>query len=220
MIQLNDIWKTYDARSGPVHVLKGVNLHVEKGDKVAIVGRNGAGKSTLIRLIGGIEQPTAGRIDRTMRVSWPLAFTGAFQGALTGLDNVRFICRVYGERYEEVIDSVEDFSQLGRFLKEPVRIYSSGMRARLAFALSLMIDFDCYLIDEVILVGDARFQDRCQEELFTRRADKALIIVSHDAHYLRDHCDRACVLTGGNLHHFDQVDQALEYHQKTMKAVA
>lgn len=218
MIRLEHIWKTYSAHSGPVHVLKDVNLCVSKGDKVGIVGRNGAGKSTLIRLIGGIERQTSGTITETMRVSWPLAFTGAFQGALTGIDNVRFICRVYGAQFEDVIDSVEDFSQLGRFLREPVRIYSSGMRARLAFALSLVIDFDCYLIDEVILVGDARFQSRCHEELFVRRADKALIIVSHDTNYLREHVDRPCVLTGGHLHEFDDFDQAFEFHEQTIGA--
>jgi capsular polysaccharide transport system ATP-binding protein len=153
-----------------------------------------------------------------MRISWPLAFTGAFQGTLTGIDNVRFICRIYNKRYEEVIDFVEDFSQLGRFLKEPVKIYSSGMRARLAFAVSLMIDFDCYLIDEVVAVGDARFQTRSHEELFVRRKDRALILVSHDVHYMREHCERACVLADGQLHHFESVETALEFHQEMMMA--
>ena len=218
MIELRDIRKTYHARSGPVEVLKGVDLHVKKGDKLGILGRNGAGKSTLIRLIGGIERPTSGTISQTMRISWPLAFTGAFQGALTGIDNVRFICRIYGKPYDEVIDFVEDFSQLGRFLREPVKIYSSGMRARLAFAVSLMIDFDCYLIDEVVAVGDARFQQRSHEELFVRRKDRSLILVSHDAYYMSDHCERACVLVDGRLQHFEDVHSALLFHQQMMAA--
>jgi capsular polysaccharide transport system ATP-binding protein len=218
MIRLDDVRKTYHARSGPVEVLKGVDLSVVKGDKMGILGRNGAGKSTMIRLIGGIERQTSGTITRTMRISWPLAFTGAFQGMLTGIDNIRFICRIYDKPYEEVIDFVEDFSQLGRFLREPVKIYSSGMRARLAFALSLMIDFDGYLIDEVVAVGDSRFQDRCQEELFVRRKDRAMILVSHDPHYMRDHCERACVLADGKLHHFDAIENALQYHQQLMAA--
>lgn len=218
MIRLDEVRKTYHARSGPVEVLKGVDLSVVKGDKMGILGRNGAGKSTMIRLIGGIERQTSGTITRTMRISWPLAFTGAFQGMLTGIDNIRFICRIYDKPYEEVIDFVEDFSQLGRFLREPVKIYSSGMRARLAFALSLMIDFDCYLIDEVVAVGDSRFQDRCQEELFVRRKDRAMILVSHDPHYMRDHCERACVLADGKLHHFDAIENALQYHQQLMAA--
>jgi capsular polysaccharide transport system ATP-binding protein len=216
MIELRDVCKTYHARSGPVDVLNGVNLRVDRGDKIGIVGRNGSGKSTLIRLIGGVERPTSGKIMQSMRISWPLAFTGAFQGGLTGVDNVRFICRVYGKAYEEVIDFVEDFSQLGRFLKEPVKIYSSGMRARLAFAVSLMIDFDCYLIDEVVAVGDARFQQRSHEELFEVRKDRAIIIVSHDPNYMRLHCDNAAVLEDGRLRFFDEVEQAFEYHSHQM----
>jgi len=218
MIRLTDVHKFYPVRGGQVEVLKGINLTVERGDHVCIVGGNGAGKSTLIRLISGIEQPSSGKIERTMRISWPLAFTGAFQGALTGVDNIRFICRVYDVAFEDVIDFVEDFSQLGRYLREPVKVYSSGMRARLAFALSMMIDFDCYLIDEVVAVGDSRFQQRCQEELFVKRADSALIIVSHDSQYLRLHAQRACVLEKGVLHHFADIGSALEHHQQVMAA--
>jgi capsular polysaccharide transport system ATP-binding protein len=216
MIRLSDVHKFYPVRGGQVEVLKGIDLTVERSERVGILGGNGAGKSTLIRLISGIEQPSTGSIEQTMRISWPLAFTGAFQGALTGLDNVRFICRVYGVDYRDVIDFVEDFSQLGRYLREPVKVYSSGMRARLAFAVSMMIDFDCYLIDEVVAVGDSRFQARCQLELFEKRADRALIIVSHDIHYLRQHCQRACVLEKGVLHHFPDIEGALEYHQQIM----
>lgn len=216
MIKLKDVHKFYPVRGGEVEVLKGIELTVRRGERVGILGGNGAGKSTLIRLISGIEQPSTGRIERSMRISWPLAFTGAFQGALTGLDNVRFICRVYGIDYRDVIDFVEDFSQLGRYLREPVKVYSSGMRARLAFAVSMMIDFDCYLIDEVVAVGDSRFQARCQFELFEKRADRAIIIVSHDAYYLQSHCQRACVLEKGILHHFENIETALHYHQNLM----
>jgi capsular polysaccharide transport system ATP-binding protein len=217
MIRLADIQKSYRTRTGPVNVLKGIDLQIAKGEKVGILGGNGAGKSTLVRLISGIEQPTSGVIERTMRISWPLAFTGAFQGALTGMDNIKFICRIYGHDYHDALDFVENFSQLGRFLYEPVKIYSSGMRARLAFAVSLMIDFDCYLIDEVVAVGDSRFQARCQEELFVKRSDRALVIVSHDPHYLRLHCGRAYVLDKGHLHHFEAVDEALEFHETNMR---
>lgn len=218
MIRLADVHKFYPVRGGQVEVLKGIDLTVQRGERVGILGGNGAGKSTLIRLIGGIERPSSGIVEQTMRISWPLAFTGAFQGALTGMDNVRFICRVYGVEYADVIDFVEDFSQLGRYLREPVKVYSSGMRARLAFAVSMMIDFDCYLIDEVVAVGDSRFQARCQQELFEKRADRALIIVSHDAHYLRQHCQRACVLEKGMLHHFPDIESALDHHSAVMAA--
>lgn len=216
MIRFTDVHKSYPVRNGQVEILKGVNLEVHKGDKLGILGGNGAGKSTLIRLVSGIERPSSGQIERTMQISWPLAFTGAFQGALTGYDNVRFICRVYGVNHHDVIGFVEDFSQLGRYLREPVKIYSSGMRARLAFAVSMMIDFDCYLIDEVVAVGDSRFQARCQEELFVKRADRALIIVSHDEYYLREHCERVCVLDRGQLLAFDDVESAFSYHHEVM----
>jgi capsular polysaccharide transport system ATP-binding protein len=218
MIRLTDVRKSYPVRGGEVEVIKGINLEVRRGERLGIVGGNGAGKSTLIRLISGIEYQTSGTIERNMQISWPLAFTGAFQQALTGMDNVKFICRVYGMDYREVIDFIEDFAQLGRFLREPVKVYSSGMRARLAFAVSMMVDFDCYLIDEVVAVGDARFQARCQEELFEKRADRAVIIVSHETHYLRLHCDRACVLEKGVLHDFADVEDALEHHHQFMMA--
>lgn len=218
MIRLSNVRKCYPIRGGEVEVLKGVNLTVRRGERLGIVGGNGAGKSTLIRLISGIERQTSGTIEREMQVSWPLAFTGAFQGALTGLDNVRFVCRVYGMDYREVIDFVEDFSQLGRFLREPLKVYSSGMRARLAFAVSMMVEFDCYLIDEVVSVGDARFQARCRHELFEKRADRAIIIVSHEVGYLREHCESACVLDKGVLHQFADIESALERHQQTMMA--
>jgi capsular polysaccharide transport system ATP-binding protein len=216
MIRLTNVRKFYPVRGGQVEVLKGINLEVRRGERVGIVGGNGAGKSTLIRLMSGIERHTSGLIERDMRISWPLAFTGAFQGALTGLDNLRFICRVYGMDYREVVDFVDDFSQLGRFLREPVKVYSSGMRARLAFAVSMIVDFDCYLIDEVVAVGDERFQARCQHELFEKRGDRAIIIVSHEAHYLREHCERGCVLEKGVLHQFADIEGALDRHHQVM----
>src|SRR5205085_8973729 len=189
----------------PRSVLRDVNLQMPMGQHLAILGRNGAGKSTLIRLISGAELPTSGEIVRKMSVSWPLAFGGAFQGALTGLDNLRFICRVYGVDPEDKIGFVEDFSELGLYLREPVRTYSSGMRARLAFAISMVIEFDCFLIDEIIAVGDARFHEKCRRELFEKRHDRAMIIVSHEAHNICDYCARACVLHHGMLREYPDV---------------
>lgn len=212
MIQVEDVVKEYRTRSGPVRVLDRVNLTVRPGQQLGILGRNGAGKSTIVRLISGTEQPTSGHVRRTMSVSWPLAFGGAFQGTLTGYDNLRFICRVYGVDPADRIGFVEDFSELGIYLREPVKTYSSGMRARLAFAISMTVDFDCYLIDEVIAVGDARFHQKCMVELFEKRADRAKIIVSHDPHYIRDHCQSAAVLADARLSYFDDVDQAFEFY--------
>lgn len=215
MIQLRDLNKTYRTRSGPVHVLRDVNLTVAPGDRVGILGRNGAGKSTLIRLISGAEFPSSGHIDRGMSVSWPLAFGGAFQGTLTGYDNLRFICRIYGVDPAEKVGFVEEFSELGIYLREPVRSYSSGMRARLAFAISMVIEFDCFLIDEIIAVGDHRFHEKCNEELFVKRSDRAMIIVSHDSGYIREHCTRAAVLVDGQLHHPGSLEEAFDFYEKS-----
>ena len=139
MIQLENVTKTYPTRQGPRVVLDNINLQVEKGRRLGILGRNGAGKSTLIRMISGAELPTSGRIQRGISVSWPLAFGGAFQPSLTGLDNLRFVCRIYGVNYADIVPFVEDFTELGLYLREPVMHYSSGMRARLGFALSMAI---------------------------------------------------------------------------------
>jgi capsular polysaccharide transport system ATP-binding protein len=214
MIVLDKVSKVYDTRQGPRTVLDDLNLRIAKGEKVGILGRNGAGKSTLIRLISGVELPTHGQIHRGISVSWPLAFGGAFQGSLTGLDNVRFICRVYDAPIAPAIAFVEDFSELGTYLREPVKKYSSGMRARLAFAISMAVEFDCFLIDEIVAVGDSRFHEKCHIELFEKRKDRAMIIVSHSADYIRQHCQHAAVLVAGKLHSFDQVEDALSYYQQ------
>lgn len=219
MICLRGVNKSYPTRSGPVRVLRDVDLTVNAGERIGILGRNGAGKSTLIRLISGAELPTTGSVERRMSVSWPLAFGGAFQGSLTGYDNLRFICRIYGVDARDRVGFVEEFSELGIYLREPVKTYSSGMRARLAFAISMIIEFDCFLIDEIIAVGDARFHEKCNHELFVKRADRAMIIVSHDPTYIRSHCTRASVLSGGELHHLPTLDEAFDFY-KERSAVA
>lgn len=212
MIELVDIAKHYPTRSGRHTVLDGVNLTIRPGEKVGILGRNGSGKSTLIRILSGAERPSSGHIRREMSLSWPLAFGGAFQGSLTGLDNLKFICRVYGVDYRDKIDYVQDFAELGKYFREPVKAYSSGMRARLAFAISMAVEFDGFLIDEVISVGDTRFHDKCRCELFEKRRDRAMVMVSHEVHNIREHCNRACVLYRGNLHHFDGINEAYAFY--------
>jgi capsular polysaccharide transport system ATP-binding protein len=174
------------------------------------LGRNGAGKSTLIRVISGAEEPTSGTVERTMSVSWPLAFAGGFHGRLTGVDNLRFICRIYGVDFHDRMAFVEDFTELGSYLYEPVHSYSSGMRARLAFAISMTIDFDCYLIDEVMAVGDESFRERCQHELFEKRRDKAMVIVSHSRRYLESNCERFLLFRDGKVKEFESFREA--YH--------
>lgn len=211
MIRIENLRKTYPTRFGEKLVLDDINFELAKGEKLGILGRNGAGKSTLVRLISGAEYPTSGRISSDISISWPLAFGGAFQDTLTGIDNVRFISRVYQQDFEQNLKFVEDFAELGGYLREEVRTYSSGMKARLAFAISLIIEFDCFLIDEVGAVGDARFHARCNFELFEKRADRSMIIISHDANYVRNHCDRWAVLDEGRLTPFSDFDEAYDF---------
>lgn len=208
MIRLDNVRKVYRTRFGDNVVLDGVSFELRMGERLGVLGRNGAGKSTMVRLISGAERPTAGRVERSMSVSWPLAFGGAFQQTLTGIDNVRFISRVYDQDFTRNLAFVEEFSELGAYLKEPVRTYSSGMRARLAFAISMIIEFDCFLIDEIGAVGDARFHDRCNYELFGKRGDRAMVLISHDAGYVRDHCNRFALLHAGKLTLYDDFDVA------------
>jgi ABC-2 type transport system ATP-binding protein/capsular polysaccharide transport system ATP-binding protein len=216
MIKLNNVSKIYPTRGGDRLVLDDISFHLDRGEKLGVLGRNGAGKSTLVRLISGAEQATSGQITRTMSVSWPLAFGGAFQNALTGLDNVRFISRIYNQDYQQNIDFVADFTELGLYLREPIRSYSQGMRARLAFAISMIIEFDCYLIDEISAVGDARFHEKCEKELFGRRQDRAMLIISHDTEYVRKHCGRFAVLNEGSLLFYSDFDEALGAHAHNM----
>lgn len=213
MLEIKNVYKKYHTSQGGRWVLRDISLQLNKGEKIGILGRNGSGKSTLIRLISGADRPTRGQIIRDMSISWPLAFGGAFQGSLTGLDNLKFICRVYGVDYRDRIDYVQSFSELGIYLYEPIKRYSAGMRARLAFAISMAVEFDCFLIDEIVAVGDGRFHERCQHELFTKRADRAMIIVSHQADYVRQHCDRASVLVKGELFHFSEMDEAFAFYE-------
>ncbi len=214
MIKLENVSKSYRTRSGRHEVLKSVNLTLQPGRNVGILGRNGAGKSTLIRLLSGAESPTSGRVTRSMSVSWPLAFGGAFQANLTGLDNLKFICRVYGVDYRVALPFIRDFTELGSFLREPVHTYSNGMASRLAFALCMAIEFDCFLIDEVMVVGDYRFHERCHRELFEKRRDRAFILVTHDSNSIKTYCERACVLHEGGLYEFETVDSAYDFYHK------
>jgi capsular polysaccharide transport system ATP-binding protein len=212
MIELTNISKTYAAQQGPHTVLKDINLKISRGEKVGILGVNGAGKSTLIQLLSGSLMPSAGKIQRDMKISWPLAFSGGFQGSLTGIDNLRFICRIYGVPFEPLLPFVKEFTELKDFLYEPLKNYSSGMKARLAFAASMAVEFDCYLIDEIFAVGDARFHERCNDELFNKRRDRAYVMVSHSENIIRQHCDRAYVLHDTQLHPFESLDKAFDFY--------
>ena len=213
-ITLRDITKSF-----PIHhgrhmrvVLHDISFSIQPGERWGVMGPNGAGKSTLIQIISGSLLPDSGSVERGMTISWPLAFGGAFQGSLTGRDNARLIARIYGKDVKETIGLVEDFAELGSYLDEPVRNYSSGMNSRLGFALSMAVDFDCFLVDEVISVGDHRFNRKCEEEL-RRRANKAMVLVSHHVDLIRNNCDRAVFLHEGRLHFFDDVESAVRAYE-------
>lgn len=215
MIIVSEVCKSYRAETGRGYhrVLSDIDFTVAPGEKLAVLGRNGAGKSTLIRLIAGIEMPSAGRIERNMSLSWPVGLNGGVGGSMTGHDNIRFICRLYNKPFALMREFVDDFAELGKYLGEPVRTYSAGMRARLNFALSIAVDFDCYLIDEIIAVGDQRFQQRSHDELFEKRADRSLILASHVPNIIKDYCSRALVLHRGRGKVFDDLDLAIDiYH--------
>lgn len=204
-ITAHNVVKDFHTEVGVRRVLDGISFRVGMGERMAILGRNGAGKSTLIQILSGLQRPTIGSIHRGLKMSWPLALGGGFEGELTGYDNIRFIARIYDVPFRETYDFVEDFTELGKQLHMPVRFYSSGMRMRLAFALSLAIDFECFLIDEVILVGDQRFQEKCHREIFDKRKDRAMILAIHSMEVVLERCTSALVLKNGRGRVFDDV---------------
>ncbi|MBV8091160.1 MAG: ABC transporter ATP-binding protein [Alphaproteobacteria bacterium] len=212
MISAVNITKEYQTEGRVHRVLNGITCTVAKGEKLALLGRNGAGKSTFIKILGGVELPTSGTIERNMTVSWPIGLAGGVHPFLTGNDNMRFIARIYNKPFDEVKAYVEDFAELGKFLSEPLRIYSTGMRARFVFALSLAIDFDCYLIDEVIAAGDQRFMRRSHEELFEKRADRSMVLASHIGEIVKTYCSRALVLHRGRGKMFADLDLAYDIY--------
>ncbi|MHB9878852.1 ABC transporter ATP-binding protein [Pacificimonas sp. ICDLI1SI03] len=212
MIRLQNVTKGYRLRGFNKSVLAGVDLLVQPGEAIGILGANGAGKSTLMRIMGGVERPSSGTVERTMSVSWPLGYGSCFQSSLTGADNARFIARIYRKDPDALIRFVENFAELGPFMRQPVKTYSAGMSARLAFGISLAIDFDCYLVDEITAAGDARFRERSHAALTERSQNRTLIMISHDPETLRTYCRTGAVLDGGRLHQFDNVDEAIERH--------
>ena len=214
MIALAAVSKGYRTRSGVKVVLHNADLVLPRGRSVALMGVNGAGKSTLLRIIAGTERPDCGRVSRNARISWPLGSAGGFHGSLTGLENVRFVARIYGADIRRTIDFVAAFAELGAYFDMPVRTYSSGMRARLAFGVSMAIDFECYLVDEITGVGGARFQRKCRVAFQERRSRADVIMVSHSVRTLKSYCQSAVLLQDGCLSFFESIEDATEVYAK------
>ena len=214
MIQLDNVLKYYRVNGHVKVVLDHVSVDFMAGRSYGILGVNGAGKSTMMRLLSGSELANSGKIRRSVRVSWPLGFTGGLHPRMTGRENVQFLARVYGHDLRKTINFVEDFAEIGAYIDAPILTYSSGMLARLAFGLSMAIDFECYLIDEVTAVGDARFSARCKTEFDKRKKKADIIMISHAMPTIQEYCDRAIVLAGGRLFEFQHVDEAIELYKK------
>jgi capsular polysaccharide transport system ATP-binding protein len=208
VIELDAVSKAYATHSGENVVLDGVSFTFPPRTNIGILGRNGAGKSTLLRIIAGTEQPDTGTVRHLGSVSWPIGFTGGFSGSLSGEENCRFVARIYGADVDEVVGFTMEFAELGEYFHMPVKTYSSGMRARLAFGLSMAIEFDAYLVDEVTAVGDSRFQQKCREAFQERSGRSSVIIVSHQISTVKDYCQCCAILQYGKLLYFDDVEEA------------
>lgn len=219
MIIVDEVYKRYQTDHGVGRwVLQGATFTIPPKLNVGLVGRNGAGKSTLLRLIGGIDKPTRGRIERRCRVSWPMGFGGGLQGVLTGRQNTKFVCRIHGHEQDlaDRLANIQEFAELGDAFDEPVKTYSSGMKSRLQFALSLAFDFDVYISDEVTSTGDEAFRKKTSDA-FEKLADRAgLIMVSHGEGTLRKFCTAGIWLHEGKAHWFDRLDDALKAYKKSI----
>ncbi len=220
MISLQNVVKSYPSGFKRNVILKGITHDFKPGQNTAIMGGNGAGKSTLMRLLSGAELPDSGRIERTSTVSWPLGFRGGLHGSLTGRENVAFIARIYGHNYSDLLGFVEDFAEIGDYIKEPVRTYSSGMKARLSFGVSMAIKFDYYLIDEVIAVGDPAFKRKCKIVLEERLKDSTVLLISHSSSIMREFCQHGVVLERGNLLEFSSIGKAIKRYESVTGTAA
>ncbi len=214
MIEFIDVSKFYPVKRGRKTILDQVSFRFPDHQNVGVLGRNGAGKSTLLRLIAGSELPDSGQILRRGKFSWPLGFSGGFNPELSGEENLRFVSRIYNADLKEVLAFVKDFSELGKSIKEPVRSYSSGMRSKLAFGLSLAIDFDVYLIDEVMAVGDAQFRKKSKAAFEERRQTSSLVVVSHDMNTIRNYSDVIIILDQQQLKIYEDIELAIKTYQE------
>jgi len=221
MIHMENVTKYYSTPKGRKYVLRDVNMSFPPDCNIAILGRNGTGKSTLLRLLGGIDYPNRGSIQSDVRISWPMGLQGGVQGSLSGRDNARFVCRIYGDNEQEVerkIKFILEFSELGDYFDMPVKTYSSGMRARLSFATSMAFDFDIYLMDEITAVGDQQFKQKSRAALQEKKDKANIIKVSHNMEELMTDCDVGVYLEDGQLRIYDDIKEAVAAYKSKLVA--
>lgn len=216
MIEICNVWKRYHTFKASDWVLRDIDLVIPHNVSVGVIGRNGAGKSTLLRLIAGMDSPERGCVVRHSRVSWPIGLAGGLQPSMTGRQNVKFVARIHGNggSIPEVMAKVEDFAEIGEAMDWPIKTYSSGMRARLNFGLSLAFDFDVYLSDEATAVGDAAFRKKAAAAFKGRVGEASLVMVSHQEGILKELCQAGVLIDQGNAHWFDDVNEALKAYSE------
>lgn len=214
MLVFDRVSKFYRTKGVKKTILSDFSFEFPTDRNVGIMGKNGVGKSTMMRLMAGIEPPDLGHVYRNTRVSWPLGFSGGFNGSMTGIENIRFVSRIYGQDTEKVIAYVTEFAELGPSLRLPIKTYSSGMKARLAFGLSMAIDFDVYLIDEVTAVGDEDFKKKSKAVFQDKLAKSQIIMISHSAGIIKQYCDCGLLLEGNRVRYFDAVDDLLSAYKE------
>jgi len=220
MIKIENLTKSYRTPAGRHYVFKDLNIELPAGKSVALIGRNGAGKSTLLRMIGGIDRPDSGRIVTEKSISWPVGLAGGFQGSLTGRENVKFVAGLYAKKGEllEKVAFVENFAELGKYFDMPIKTYSSGMRSRLSFGLSMAFKFDYYLVDEVTAVGDAKFKQKCADLFKDRHNESCFLMVSHNLSSLNEFCDSALFIGKDNIvEYVDCVGEAIKRYKENEK---
>jgi capsular polysaccharide transport system ATP-binding protein len=220
MIEVKNLTKSFYYQGKKATIFSDLNFKINTGESIAILGANGAGKSTLLRILGGIDLPDSGTIQTDRSISWPVGLVGGFQGSLTGRENVTFVSRIYAEKKNipEKIRYVEEFAELGVYFDRPFKTYSSGMRSRVTFGLSMAFDFDVYLIDEVTAAGDQRFREKSKRLLMERKQVADFLMVDHNLWGLKLHCDRAFILDGGKIEEFNDLDEAVALHTERLLA--
>jgi len=220
MIELHNVTKYYKTANQKKYILKNVTATIPSGVNVGILGRNGAGKSTLLRMLGGIDFPNSGIISSPNTFSWPMGLAGGFQGSMTGRQNVKFVCRIYGKSDYEIersIESVREFAEIGDYFDMPIKTYSSGMKSRLSFGLSLVFDFDYLIIDETLSVGDKNFQEKSKKALRKKIENCNVLLVSHSMPVLKELCDVGIVVHQGQMHYCDNIEEAITTYNKINK---